>query len=783
MDDRTGQQARKGDLASGLPNIKLPPMELYSFINSLDLDHLSDAQLHDLYDKALSLLPSRAPIYNSTDKMAIRDRIRGALRVFEIYKWRLDALYRPRLKALRETFRGRERCFIIGNGPSLNSTDLTQLRDEVTFAVNSFFLKVPDIDWLPTFFVVEDHLVAEDRAAWINALKGPTKLFPAYLGYCIEESHDAIFFNHRPRKSYPHGFDFSTDAAEITYTGCTVTFTVMQLAHYLGFRKLHLIGVDADYVIPGDVAQSSDYGVGVLDMKTDDTNHFHPDYFGKGFRWHDPQVEKMVEAYGEALKVTNQLGRPIVNSGIGGKLTVFPREPFNHIFPQAMDPADVAEKNTALVDQVATQPRGVISPKALSELSEARLRANATCEHTIGNGWGGRATAGFVRTLVVDFTEVGDKSATGELKATLFAGWPQTAFMQIFMRGSQFFTRRFGVASEIAGNGPAAISKLVDRALQFRPQVILFRPVAEKPELSEFVKFFTSVWKAPVLIWIMDDWPYRLLKTDIEGFCLHDDYLRSHFQHSNFGLSISSKMSSMLEARYGLPFINIANGIDPEEMAQVRAAASGRAQSGGAIRIAYAGGLSPEMGLQSLINVAQAVERLSARMDIKFEINTRDYWYSRYGSKFDLFRNTICMTHEYSRQDYLLNIASSDIVLIVYNFDEFSRVYTRTSLANKLPECMASGAALLAIGPEDFATIGEVQKYGAGACVTEEAIEPVMQAILKLTEPNARRSLIDRQIAVAEQYFSVFDKREMLRKCLLAASERTAPVIEQATQG
>ena len=32
-------------------------------------------------------------------------------------------------------------------------------------------------------------------------------------------------------------------------------------------------------------------------MPSDDPNHFHPDYFGKGFRWHDPQVNKMIEAY------------------------------------------------------------------------------------------------------------------------------------------------------------------------------------------------------------------------------------------------------------------------------------------------------------------------------------------------------------------------------------------------------------------------------------------------------------------------------------------------------
>jgi hypothetical protein len=70
----------------------------------------------------------------------------------------------------------------------------------------------------------------------------------------------------------------------------------LQLAHYLGFEEVYLIGVDADYDLPKDTAAANEYGTAVLDMRSDDPNHFHPDYFGKGFRWHDPNVDRMVAA-------------------------------------------------------------------------------------------------------------------------------------------------------------------------------------------------------------------------------------------------------------------------------------------------------------------------------------------------------------------------------------------------------------------------------------------------------------------------------------------------------
>ena len=56
-----------------------------------------------------------------------------------------------------------QRAFIIGNGPSLNQCNLSLLRNEVTFGVNAIYLNRAKMGFYPTYYVVEDEFVAEDR--------------------------------------------------------------------------------------------------------------------------------------------------------------------------------------------------------------------------------------------------------------------------------------------------------------------------------------------------------------------------------------------------------------------------------------------------------------------------------------------------------------------------------------------------------------------------------------------------------------------------------------------
>ncbi len=71
------------------------------------------------------------------------------------------------------TFIRGQRCFIIGNGPSLKQTDLTKLKDEFTFGMNRIYLLFPELGFNTTYFVSINDLVIEQCAQEIAALPIP----------------------------------------------------------------------------------------------------------------------------------------------------------------------------------------------------------------------------------------------------------------------------------------------------------------------------------------------------------------------------------------------------------------------------------------------------------------------------------------------------------------------------------------------------------------------------------------------------------------------------------
>jgi hypothetical protein len=86
------------------------------------------------------------------------------------HPWRRDSM--RKLKALKDIHKG-ERCVIIGNGPSLNQTDVQKIRDEVTFGLNRIYLAWEEWGFSTTYFLSVNDLVIEQCAQEILALPVP----------------------------------------------------------------------------------------------------------------------------------------------------------------------------------------------------------------------------------------------------------------------------------------------------------------------------------------------------------------------------------------------------------------------------------------------------------------------------------------------------------------------------------------------------------------------------------------------------------------------------------
>jgi len=629
----------------------------------------------------------QAPIFLPTERLDPAARVAGLRRVVAQYEGRWHAEHRPRLAALRDRHRG-QRVFVLGNGPSLGRIDLDRLAGQVAIGVNGLFLAFPTTRFRPTHYMVEDHLVAEDRAEALNALpSGMTRLYPLNLAYVLDEGPDVLWFDHRPRPGWPDRFDVSLDALALTYAGCTVAFTAIQLAAFMGAREIILLGIDLDYAIPTDAQRTGGgkgSGPGVLDMASDDPNHFHPDYFGKGKRWHDPQVENMGRAFAAARDVLGGMGVRLINATPGGRMGLVPRVPLDRV----------------LAGDTAPAPR----------------------------------------MLVLDLTPVGGMSATGQVKAALMAPWEGGRLMAITPGPTpDHFTLHHPDGRVDPGQtaGTAAA-----QARSFAPAVVYYRPQPTRGHLHPLALDLIEAVNAPLILHLMDDWPALLARTDPLAARVWTDDLAWLASRAAVRLAIGESMAAAFGDRYGGGrWEALANGIDPDHW-PARAAPPGEGcPDRRPLDLLYAGALAEDMNRAAVGDVVDAVDalnRAAGRLLIRFDLRVLPNWImpaqALAGGKMGV---TATLAEGEDAGAYRARLLAADAVLIAYAFDEDSRTYTRHSMANKLPEALASGAAVLGYGPPDQATLATLADSGAAEMVGTRDPSALRAALQRLAEDPA----------------------------------------------
>jgi hypothetical protein len=202
-------------------------------------------------------------------------------------------------------------CFIIGNGPSLNKMDLRPLREYHTFGLNKIFLMFDRVDLNLSYHVAVNPLVIAQSVGEIEALSCPSFLsYRAAHGVVRHLKHINFIATGGP-------FTFCRDITKEISEGHTVTYVAMQIAYFMGFRNVFLIGVDHNFKVKGDPNE-------LQVLEGPDLNHFDPSYFSSK-EWHLPDLEGSELAYHLAKFHFNRSGRYIYDATVGGKLHSFPK--------------------------------------------------------------------------------------------------------------------------------------------------------------------------------------------------------------------------------------------------------------------------------------------------------------------------------------------------------------------------------------------------------------------------------------------------------------------------
>lgn len=222
---------------------------------------------------------------------------------------------------LKNKYKGK-RCFIIGNGPSLKPEDLERLKGEITFASNKIYKIFDKTTWRPTFYMVVDPIVLEENVKDINLVKAKAK----FTLQCYKHLFNAdIYFNNN---LYKNKFgSFSTNIMESLYSSGTVSYHLLQIAYYMGFSEVYLLG--HDYNFKGAISKTKDLS---FLRKEDNTQiYFSKDYIKTDEKKPGQAPEEMYIGMEKAKLIYESTGRKIYNATRISYLDVFELRNFDDL--------------------------------------------------------------------------------------------------------------------------------------------------------------------------------------------------------------------------------------------------------------------------------------------------------------------------------------------------------------------------------------------------------------------------------------------------------------------
>jgi len=207
-----------------------------------------------------------------------------------------------------------EVCVIIGNGPSLNVTPLKELGNNYLTLGSNKIYRYP---YTPNYYSVID------KEMLATCLPLPKDFVPDEMFLRAEYGLDGN------NPIYPIvAAGFSLDINNFIVMGGTVTYALLQIAYFMGFQTVLLVGVDHHY------PKTSNYGNHKFTADKYDPDHFKPSdgkpYFDEGKIYNPPELSGTTLSYGIASELFKKSGREIINLTPWTKLDVFPKDEFKN---------------------------------------------------------------------------------------------------------------------------------------------------------------------------------------------------------------------------------------------------------------------------------------------------------------------------------------------------------------------------------------------------------------------------------------------------------------------
>jgi len=239
---------------------------------------------------------------------------------FEHYGRKYDKYFDIELGTLHNMFSNKEeRCFIWGSGPSLKNTNLDLLRDEINFASNTlafhpkakYFSVFSCYDWL-AWCDVRKKAMKLDSSIFLGGKAGQKYLSKKRWHDTKTKRNIVVVKRRGGFEDYPLTHTFDINLYKGAWHDASVVGFNIQLAHWMGFKKIYLIGMDCDY------------SSGRWNTKTQqDNNRF--------FGCQVVNTNSLIRSLEKMKKLFDDTNREIINCTVGGKLEVFERKKLEEV--------------------------------------------------------------------------------------------------------------------------------------------------------------------------------------------------------------------------------------------------------------------------------------------------------------------------------------------------------------------------------------------------------------------------------------------------------------------
>lgn len=409
----------------------------------------------------------------------------------------------------------------------------------------------------------------------------------------------------------------------------------------------------------------------------------------------------------------------------------------------------------------------------------------------------------YPRVLVISNNPFSKVSNNGKTYYSFFQGWPKEKLAQLYFSNEKpvydicdkYFT--FNSVENMDSDTlekntlpKKSRNKLVDKLKKSQLINYLYNLVWEskinsnKERINKFIREFN-----PEVIFFVggrSNYTYKLLnyihqKYDVP-YCIYytDDYfvpennkLFTKLNYNKFKneaqlsieqskklFVISQKMEHEYEALFSKQCIPIMNSIDLTNFGNIKP----RSITDD-MKIAYFGGLHLKR-FETIIKIARQLENYNDKYKqsnkiLIYTMNPPD------DNQDKLIKSMNCIEYKGSvnSEDIIREMEKQDVLLFVESFNRDMINRTRLSLSTKIPEYLAMGKPIFAIGPNESGSIEYLKSLGFVNIVTKQDDSSINKAIKDLKNSNfSEKEIFDKSRKFVEDNHSYEKTHETLRR-------------------